>query len=166
MGGSGAWEFCCRGGCEKLINSWTLESQMNFWGSYGSMSRGFTINFFWRVGSAFFYCLFERAFPGAPKKVYFVGGPLESQKVMVNVRKCRKTFWDSNVTGNFFKFFLRPDMDSAHVNALYGPFLNTKYLNFFPDLIPKGVPLLGDFRDFLNRHNFFCYFRIWIGFSL
>jgi len=148
VGGSGAWEFCCRGGCEKLINSWTLESQMNFWGSYGSMSRGFTINFFWRVGSAFFYCLFERAFPGAPKKVYFVGGPLESQKVIADVRKCSKSFWDSNVPGNFLLIFLRPNMDTAHLNTPYWSFFDLKLKKFFPDPIPKGVPLLGDFREF------------------
>jgi len=67
---------------------------------------------------------------------------------MFNVRKCRKYFCDSNVPANFLKFFLRPDSDSAHVNVPYRSNFGSKFENFVPPLISKGVPLLGDFREF------------------
>ena len=67
---------------------------------------------------------------GAPKKVYFVGGPLESQKIMANVRKCRKTLSNYIVPGKVFKSFLRTDMDSAHVRVPYRPLFVKKLKNF------------------------------------
>jgi len=39
-------------------------------------------------------------------------------------------------------------MDSAHIITPYIPFLVKKFEKFFPDPITKGVPLLGDFREF------------------
>jgi len=55
--------------------------------------------------SALVDCLFERASPGAPKNIYFVSGPLESGKVIANVRKCRKIFETLTSRGIFQKFF-------------------------------------------------------------
>jgi len=45
-------------------------------------------------------------------------------------------------------------MDSAGLNAPNWSFFDLKLNKFFHDPIPKGVPLLGDFRNFLSRHNF------------
>jgi len=39
-------------------------------------------------------------------------------------------------------------MDSAGLNAPYWSFFDLKLKIFFHDPIPKGVPLLGDFRVF------------------
>jgi len=75
-----------------------------------------------------------------------------------------KLFEKSNVTGKFFKIFLAPDMDSAGVKAPYRSNFGSKFKNFVPHLISKGVPLLPEIRDFLGNHNFLCKKGIGMGF--
>jgi len=67
-----------------------------------------------RSFSGFFETLFEKASPGDPKKVYFVGGSIESKKVIGQKRLGLKTSWDSNFPKNFDRNFLRPDLNSAY----------------------------------------------------
>ncbi|CAK5058158.1 unnamed protein product [Meloidogyne enterolobii] len=85
---------------------------------------------------------------------------------MANVRKCRETFLDYNFFEKFFRIFLTPDMYSAHSNAPYRIFLGRNSKIFDPSNFSKGVPLLGDMRDFLGDHNFLWDYRNVMGFAL
>ncbi|CAK5074355.1 unnamed protein product [Meloidogyne enterolobii] len=85
---------------------------------------------------------------------------------MANVRKCRETFLDYNFFENFYRIFLTPDMDSTGDRVPYRIFLGQNWKIFDPSNFSKGVPLLGELRDFVGDHNFLWDLWNWMGFAL
>ena len=90
-------KFCC----------WTFESRTSLWGWYGSKGRCRKIDFLTRELKLDLSILCYRASLETSKNIYFVGGPLESQKVIGQ----KVTFWGSKIelfwAITFFKNFLK-----------------------------------------------------------
>ena len=118
----------------------TLESGIWFWGCYGSKGPGRKVDFLTHKLKLDLSILCYRASLETSKNIYFVGGPLESQKVIGR----KVPFWGSKIdlcwAITFFKNFFKINGLRIRFQHLLEHHITYFSQYRFLDLFLKGYP--------------------------